>query len=215
MGEYETEVVAVLVADPALRRVIGRIGPPKIARHRDRFGALVRAIVYQQLSGKAAGTIHRRFVEACADGRRTGRGPRPEEILGTSPSALRSAGLSRQKIAYLKDLAGRTLNGRLPLDRLGRMDDEDVIRTLTEVKGIGRWTAEMFLIFSLGRPDVWPVDDLGLRKGVMKAYRLREIPSPRALVARGDRFRPYRSYATWYFWQSLAPREPVDPLNAK
>jgi 3-methyladenine DNA glycosylase/8-oxoguanine DNA glycosylase len=215
MDAKTSEGLRALASDPTLRRIIDRVGPPRIARHRDRFGALVRAIVYQQLSGKAAGTIHRRFVEACASGRRAGRGPRPEEILGTNLSALRSAGLSRQKIAYLKDLAGRTSDGRLPLERLGRMDDEEIIKTLTAVKGIGRWTAEMFLIFSLGRPDVWPVDDLGLRKGVTKAYRLMEMPSPRALTVRGERFRPYRSYATWYFWQSLAPGEPADPLNAK
>lgn len=212
MNEEPRDAIAVLRADPIMRRLVDRIGPARIARHRDRFGALVRAIVYQQLSGKAAGTIHRRFVEVCGNGGRSR--PGPEEILGASLSALRSAGLSRQKIAYLKDLSERTSDGRLPLARLGRMEDEEIIKTLTEVKGIGRWTAEMFLIFSLGRPDVWPVDDLGLRKGVMKAYRLREMPSPKILYSRGDRFRPYRSYATWYFWQSLAPGEPVDPLNA-
>ncbi|MEK6814774.1 MAG: DNA-3-methyladenine glycosylase [Nitrospirota bacterium] len=215
MDAKTSEGLRALASDPTLRKIIDRIGPPRIARHRDRFGALVRAIVYQQLSGKAAGTIHRRFVEACGNGRKTPREPEPEEILGTSLVALRSAGLSRQKIAYLQDLAGRTLDGRLPLDRLGRMSDDEIIKTLTEVKGIGRWTAEMFLIFSLGRPDVWPADDLGLRKAVQKAYRLREMPLPRALVARGERFRPFRSYATWYFWQSLAPGEPADPLNAK
>ena len=215
MAPQTSEILNVLASDPVMRRIVERIGPARIARHRDRFGALVRAIVYQQLSGKAAGTIHRRFVEACADGRRAGRGPRPEEILRTSLAALRSAGLSRQKSAYLKDLAGRTSDGRLPLARLGRMDDDAVIKTLTAVKGIGRWTAEMFLIFSLGRPDVWPADDLGLRKGVMKAYRLKNLPTPRETMSRGDRFRPHRSVATWYFWQSLAPDEPVDPLNAK
>lgn len=207
------EVVRVLRADPIMRRIVERVGPPRIARHRGRFEALVRAIVYQQLSGKAAGTIYRRVLLS-VNGNGPKRAPMPEEMLAAKPAVLRAAGLSRQKTAYLKDLSARVLDGRLPLARLGRMGDDEVIKRLTEVKGIGRWTAEMFLIFSLARSDVWPVDDLGLRKAVMKAYRLREMPSPWALAARGERFRPYRSYATWYFWQSLAPGEPVDPLNA-
>ncbi len=208
------QVTRALASDPVLGRLIARIGPPRIARHRDRFEALARSIVYQQLSGKAAGTIYGRFVQT-VNGVGPKRAPLPEDILAAKPAVLRAAGLSRQKTAYLKDLSARVLDGRLPLGRLGRMDDDEVIKRLTEVKGIGRWTAEMFLIFSLARPDVWPVDDLGLRKGVMKAYRMKNLPTPRETMSRGERFRPYRSVATWYFWQSLSPGEPVDPLNAK
>ena len=185
--------------DPVLARIIDGVGRCTWATERggSAFSSLVEAMLYQQITGKAAASIHRRLRGVL--GRRH---PRPQEILGASPRALRRAGLSRQKIAYMRDLAARAHDG-LPLRGLGRRPDEEVIEALCAVKGIGRWTAEMFLIFRLGRFDVLPVDDYGVRKAAQNAYGLKGLPDARWLKERGERWRPYRTVASWYLWRSL------------
>lgn len=154
--------------------------------------------MYQQLAGGAADAIRARFVKLYG-----GRFPAPARLLATPDGALRNAGLSGRKIEYMKDLASRVAGGRIDLAALSEMGDEEVVSQLSEVKGIGRWTAEMFLIFHLGRPDVLPVGDLGLRKAMQKTYSLRSLPPPEKMVKIAEPWRPYRSVATWYLWKSL------------
>ena len=192
-------------ADPKLARVIARVGPCRFAPRSEgtHFDALCRAIIYQQLSGKAAGTIHRRFEALYG-----GRPPAPGALLATRDEALREVGLSRQKASYLKDLAGRAASGELPVETLHELDDRAVIDTLIQVKGVGVWSAHMFLIFRLGRPDVLPVGDLGIRKAVQRAYRLRALPPPEKVAAIGAPWRPYATYAAWYLWRSLETETP-------
>jgi DNA-3-methyladenine glycosylase II len=185
-------------ADPVLRRIIERVGPYRLEREPNQFGALVESILYQQLALAAAAAIARRFRRLYG---KRGRLPRPEELRRTPARRLRAAGLSRQKIGYLRDLAGKASNGTLRLGRFGRVSDDEVIAQLIQVKGIGRWTAEMFLLFSLGRRDVLPVDDLGLRYAMKQAYRLRNLPSPARMQELAEAWRPYRSVATWYLWK--------------
>jgi DNA-3-methyladenine glycosylase II len=164
------------------------------------FDALAESIVYQQLSGKAAAKILGR-VRALY-GRRKYLDPRL--VLDTPDERLRAAGLSRSKVAALKDLAAKTLDGTVPSSRaLGKMSDEEIIGRLIAVRGIGRWTVEMLLLFDLGRPDVWPVDDYGVRKGFAKTFGKRKLPSPKQLKKLGEKWRPYRSVAAWYFWRAL------------
>jgi len=161
------------------------------------FAALVRAILSQQLSGKAAETIHGRVV-ALVDG--TG-GLTPTGLLAADSVALRAAGVSRPKIAYLRDLAERVADGRLDLEALDHRSDEDVIAAITAVKGLGRWSAEMFLIFRLNRPDVFPVGDLGIVKGVQKLLEMKRRPAPSTMLRAAEAWRPYRSVAAWYLWR--------------
>jgi len=164
------------------------------------FDALAESIAYQQLSGKAAATIFGR-VRALYPGRKY---LDPEKILATPDETLRAAGLSRNKIAALKDLAAKTIDGTVPAGRgLIRMSDDEIVTRLTTVRGIGRWTVEMLLLFDLGRPDVWPVDDYGVRKGFAKTFGKRKLPTPKQLMKLGDKWRPYRSVAAWYFWRAL------------
>ena len=191
--------------DPVLRDLMRTHGPCGLAarQHTNPFKALIRAIVGQQLSAKAAATIFSRFenlFEAF---------PTPSQVLAVPDDRLRAVGLSSQKLGYLRDLCSRIEAGQLPLDVFDRMDDESVVERLTQVKGIGRWTAEMFLIFRLQRPDVLPVGDLGIVKAVQRAYKLRKAPSPDRLTRIGEAWRPYRSVACWYLWASLnnAPTE--------
>ena len=168
------------------------------------FDALAESIAYQQLSGKAAATIF---------GRVRGLYPKtkwldPAKILATPDDALRSAGLSRAKTAAIKDLAAKTIDGTVPSGRaLLRMNDDEIIARLTQVRGIGRWTVEMLLLFDLGRPDVWPVDDYGVRKGFAKTFGRRKLPTPKQLIKSGEKWRPYRSVAAWYFWRALEAPE--------
>ena len=185
--------------DPILRDLMRAHGPCGLAarQHADPFKALIRAIVGQQLSTKAAATIFSRF-EALYPAF-----PAPAHVIATPDAALRGVGLSSQKLGYLRDLCERIESGALPLDALDRMDDEAVIETLTQVKGVGRWTAEMFLIFRLMRPDVLPVGDLGIVKAVQRAYKLRKAPNADRLTRIGEAWRPYRSVACWYLWASL------------
>jgi DNA-3-methyladenine glycosylase II len=185
------------VADARLAAIIRSVGAYEIKLRRDPFRSLVEAIIYQQLAGSAADAICGRFVKIY------GRFPRPAQLLATRDARLRTAGLSAKKIEYLKDLALRVSDGRLELGLLRKMPDEQVIEQLDQVKGIGRWTAEMFLIFCLGRTDVLPVGDLGLRKAMQKAYSLAELPSPESMRKIAQPWKPYCSVATWYLWKSL------------
>ncbi|HET9013575.1 MAG TPA: DNA-3-methyladenine glycosylase [Gemmatimonadaceae bacterium] len=186
--------------DPVLGEIIARVGspPPPPRRAGTHYDALVRAIVFQQLSGKAAATIHRRFRELYPDKR-----PRAPHVLATSDDALRSAGLSRQKIGYLRDLSARVVDRSLPLAHLGRLSDDAIIEHLIQVKGIGRWTVQMFLMFRLGRPDVLPELDLGIQNAVQRAYGLARRPSPKEVLRLGEKWRPHATTACWYLWRSL------------
>lgn len=197
--------------DPALAALIRRVGPCELGmRRRGRyFPALVEAILYQQLTAKAAGTILARFRALYASGL-GGRFPTPADVASTSAQRLRTAGLSSQKISYLHDLSGRLADGSFPLRRISAMDDGEVILRLTEIKGIGRWTAEMFLIFTLGRPDVFPATDLGIRKAVQRLYGHTALLPPRELAELAERWTPHRSVAAWYLWASVDGKE-ADP----
>ena len=162
------------------------------------FDALVRSIVYQQLSGKAAATIHGRVLTLVGDGAEA-----PQRIIATSHEALRNAGLSTAKAKYVRNLAEHVLDGSLPVDSLDELPDDEIIASLTQVKGIGRWSAQMFLMFRLGRPDVLPELDLGVQKGIQKAYRMRKMPTPKQVLRRGAKWAPYRTVASWYMWRIL------------
>lgn len=185
-------------ADPRLAALIERIGPCRIEFTPDPFTALTSSIVHQQLSMKAAATIGRRLRALCPRRRLS-----PGALARISDANLRGAGLSERKVSYLRDLCGQFDQGHLSAARLRRMTDDDVVQTVTQVRGIGRWTAEMLLLFCLKRPDVWPVDDLGLRKALQKLHAARR-PLARARLERaGELYRPFRSRATWYLWRSL------------
>lgn len=185
--------------DPVIRDLMRRYGECGLAQAQrtDPFRALLHAIIAQQLSTKAAATIEARFA-ALFDGR-----PTPAAIAAMPDERLRAVGISPQKLGYIRDLCARTLDNSLALDALDTLPDEDVIVALTSVKGIGRWTAEMFLMFRLHRPDVLPVGDLGIVKAVQRAYKLRLAPTPVRLTRLGENWRPYRSVACWYLWASL------------
>jgi DNA-3-methyladenine glycosylase II len=165
------------------------------------FEALAESIAYQQLSGKAAATIWGR-VRALYPKRKN---LDPKLVLKTPDDVLRGAGLSRSKVAALKDLAAKTLDGTVPKNgrALERMSDDEIIERLTQVRGIGRWTVEMLLLFDMGRLDVWPVNDYGVQKGFAKTFGKRKLPTPKQLMKHGEKFRPYRSVAAWYFWRAL------------
>jgi len=176
------------------------------------FGALAESIVYQQLSGKAAATIYGRLCALCANGRRA---PTPERILALSDAKLRSAGLSRGKALALRDLARRAHAGELPsLAAARRMPDEEIVERLVPVRGVGRWTVEMLLIFRLGRPDVLPADDYGVRKGFAVAFRRPELPSRDELLRRGARWSPYRTVASWYLWRAAERARTREPRTS-
>ena len=212
---YAGDAVAHLKrVDPILGGVIDRVGPYRIPRRPERFQALVRAIIFQQLAGRAAQTIYDRFVKQVG-GKRF---PTPALVLAASDEALRAAGLSRGKTAYIRDLAGHVRDRTLNFHRFPGMDDDAIITDLTRVRGIGRWTAEMFLMFNLHRPDVFPVDDLGVRNAVARLYAMSQPPPPKELREFGERWRPYRSVASWYLWQSMrlvTPGDSADGAAAK
>ena len=171
------------------------------------FDALAESIAYQQLSGKAAATIWKR-VRALYPRRKY---LDPQAVLATSDAKLRGAGLSRNKVAALKDLAAKTIDGTVPKAReMVRMSDEEIINRLITVRGIGRWTVEMLLLFDLGRPDVWPVADYGVQKGFAKTFGKRKLPTPKQLLKHGKKFAPYRSAAAWYFWRALDAPEKIN-----
>lgn len=191
--------------DPVMRRLVQEIGPFALAPNvgRSPFESLVRAIAYQQLHDRAAESILRRFT-ALFPGRRF---PKPDAVLAMNDRAIRRAGFARPKIAALRDLATKAMDGTVPSGRLIRqLDDEAIVQRLVVVRGIGRWTVEMLLIFQLGRPDVLPIDDFGVRKGFRMAYGLRTMPTPKAVLQYGERWKPYRTAAAWYLWR-VADRE--------
>lgn len=184
--------------DPEMRRLMDAVGPFEMKIVRDPFTALAYSIIHQQLAMKAAATIRGRVVALCAGGRIT-----PAALAAVDDAALLGAGLSRQKLGYLRDLSAHFAEGRLSAARLRRLDDEAVITAVTSVKGVGRWTAEMLLAFCLERPDVWPIDDLGLQRAAQRFVGARRPLTVRRLSMLGERWRPYRTVATWYLWRSL------------
>ncbi len=197
-------------ADPALAKIIDAVGPfrMELKASRSLFGALAEAIVYQQLSTKAAAAIYGR-VEALYP--RAADGFTPRHILKTPDERLRGCGLSRAKVLAMQDLARRVAGGELPtLEQAQALDDAALIERLVQVRGIGRWSAEMFLMFRLGRPDILPRDDYSLRKAYARAFRRRVMPSPQALERAGEKWRPYRTVASWYLWRTLETA-PVGP----
>jgi DNA-3-methyladenine glycosylase II len=204
--DYARARRALMRRDPVLGAAIKKIGACGLGarQQRDAFTALVRAIVGQQLSAKAAATIFERLLTLFPDGTLTGA----SAFTTVDDTALRGVGLSGQKLSYVRDLCARMTDGRLALDALVELPDEEVITRLTEVRGFGRWTAEMFLIFRLNRPDVLPVGDQGIVRAVQQLYRLRVPPDAKRLTSIGERWRPYRSVACWYLWQTLSPSPP-------
>jgi DNA-3-methyladenine glycosylase II len=199
---HDTSVQHLTSVDPVLAGVIARVGPCRLTPRAEgsHFDALVRSIIYQQLSGKAAATIHAR-VEAIFGG----RPPTAAELLETPDEALRAAGLSRQKLSYLKDLSAKVVSGAVTLDdtAIQTLSDDEIIDRLVQVKGIGRWTVHMFLLFRLGRADVLPELDLGVQNAIRRAYGLRKQPKPKDVRRIGARWTPHSSVASWYLWRSL------------
>ncbi len=185
-------------SDPVLAAIIQRVGPYVIQYREPAFETLVRSIVYQQLSGKVAAVILARLVSALPDGHIT-----PSAILSLTPEQMRALGLSTAKTAYIRDLAVRTQSGEVLFERISERTDEEVIEHLTQVKGIGVWTAHMFLMFALQRPNVLPTGDLGVRAAIRKAYGLEEMPTPKEVAAIAEKWHPYCSVASWYLWRSL------------
>jgi DNA-3-methyladenine glycosylase II len=201
-ADYQAARRHLMRTDPKLAAIIKRVGPCGLhaVAPKDPFEALCMSIASQQLSTKAAGTIFRRFCGLFpAD-----RGPSPERVMTLTDDEIRGVGFSRPKVGFIKDLAARVLDGRLDLPGLTNHPDHEVMRQLVGVKGIGRWTAEIFLMFRLGRPDILPADDLGLMNAVHRAYGLRKRPDAKRLRTMGETWRPYRSVASWYLWASLS-----------
>ena len=201
-ADYAAARRHLMRTDPKLAAIIKRVGPCQLhaVAPKDPFEALCLSIASQQLSTKAADTIFRRFGDLFPPDRR----PTPERVMTLSDDRIRGVGFSRPKVGFIKDLAAHVLDGRLDLPGLTRHPDDEVMRQLVAVKGIGRWTAEIFLMFRLGRPDILPADDLGLMNAVHRAYRLRKRPDAKRLRQIGEAWRPYRSVAAWYLWASLS-----------
>lgn len=211
---HATAIAHLSKADKKLAKLIGQCPPCGIRLNlmQNVFEALMESIVYQQLSGKAAATILNRvkalYFPPDTPTQKTRHGdalpfPTPEQLLATPDEVLRSAGLSGNKTKSVKDLAAKTIDGTVPdIATIQKMSDDEIINHLTQVRGIGRWTVEMILLFNLFRPDVWPVDDLGVRKGYMKLQGLDEMPKPKELMALGERYKPHRSVAAWYMWRA-------------
>ncbi|MBD6620780.1 DNA-3-methyladenine glycosylase 2 family protein [Komarekiella sp. 'clone 1'] len=203
--DYSVAIQTLKQSDPLLSEVIEIVGDCKlyeVQQSGDLLFSLSRSILYQQISGKAAASIHSRFLQLYA------QTPLPTalDILNTPDEVLRGAGISRPKILYLKDLAQKVIDGLPTLDELQAMDDESIIETLTPIKGIGRWTVQMLLMFRLHRLDVLPVDDLGIRAGIHRVYSLPELPNKKTVEHLGQMWKPYRSIACWYLWRSLEIR---------
>jgi DNA-3-methyladenine glycosylase II len=191
--------------DPALAAVIDRVGAYDAPRRADPYAALVRAILFQQLAGAAASAIQRKFFALYSS---DDRPPTPAEMLETSDEKFRSAGVSRQKAGYLRDLAAHVADERLNLTALPSLPDEEVIESITAVKGLGEWSAHMFLMFHLGRPDVLPIGDLGVRNGMRITYGLPATPTPKEALVIGAPWAPFRSVGSWYMWRATEPVAP-------
>ena len=207
---FSKAVQAIARRDRVMAKLIARHAPFNLPRpDSHHFAALAESILYQQLAGAAAGAIHRRFVALFDDALS------PDAVLKLHPRRLRTVGLSRAKVAAIRDLAAKIVDGSVRLQRIGRLDDDAIVSALSTVRGIGRWTAEMFLIFQLRRLDVWPIGDYGVRKGYALAYGLKQLPTPKELDALGERFRPYRTAAAWYCWRAVSDptlrTRPTDP----
>ena len=200
-ADYKAARRHLMRTDPKLAAIIKRVGPCGLhaVAPKDPFEALCMSIASQQLSTKAADTIFRRFCDLFPPDRR----PSPDRVMTLTDDEIRGVGFSRPKVGFIQDLAARVLDGRLDLPGLTKHPDEEVMRQLVGVKGIGRWTAEIFLMFRLGRPDILPADDLGLMNAVHRAYGLRKRPDAKRLRKMGETWRPYRSVASWYLWASL------------
>lgn len=188
-------------ADPVLAAIIERVGPYRMQYSPPTFHNLARSIVYQQLSGKAAATIFGRLVAAASEPLR------PETVLAIPPAEMRTLGLSTQKAAYVRDLAARTAAGEVVFEKLRRLSDQRVLAQLTQVKGIGVWTVQMFLMFAMRRPNVLPTGDLGIRNAIKRAYKLKEVPGPAAIEKIARPWHPYCSVASWYLWRSLESKD--------
>jgi DNA-3-methyladenine glycosylase II len=212
--EYARARRLLIRRDPILAPIIRRFHDRRLidAPAVDPFSALVRTIVGQQLSTKAAATIHRRLLELLPDGIAT-----PEALDALTDAQLRQVGMSRQKSSYVRDLSAKAASGELHLDRLAEMTDDQVIEALTKVKGLGRWSAEMFLMFRLRRPDVLPVDDLGIVNAIHRLYKLRKRPDAKRIRRLGEAWRPYRTVACWYLWRSLenTPLDTPKPVGLR
>jgi len=214
MTDHSPEIRHLSEIDPVMKRLIGEVGPYGLTcrPRRSPFESLARAIAYQQLHDKAAESILRRFI-ALFPGRRF---PSPAEVLAAPPDAIRGAGFSHAKIAALRDLAAKAIDGTVPTSRvIRRLDDEAIVERLIDVRGIGRWSVEMLLIFQLGRPDVLPVDDFGVRNGFRIAYRRRAMPTPKELLRYGERWRPYRTAAAWYLWRATERGKAARPAKTR
>ena len=188
--------------DPVLAKLIQQVGPIrlKLDQARTPYQALFKAVVYQQLNGKAAATILGRVLALYP----RKKFPKPEDVLQTSAELLRGAGLSRNKLAAIQDIAAKALDGTIPGSRaIAKLPDEEIIERLTSIRGVGRWTVEMLLIFKLGRPDILPATDYGVRKGFALTYRRKELPSPKELLEFGEKWAPHRTSAAWYLWRAL------------
>lgn len=212
--DWTAAVDHLRAADPVMAGVIGAVGPCTLRRRRDHFVVLCQAVFSQQLSVAGAATLFGRFRDHFPS-----RRPTPERVIEflttADPATIRLCGLSRQKHAYVLDVARHFRDGLLPTSRFGRMSDEQIIESLTQIKGIGQWTAEMFLIFVLNRTDVLPVDDLGLQKGVARAYGLHKLPTSAELRQIGRAWEPYRSVATWYLWRLPATAAGADAVASR
>jgi len=184
-------------SDPVLRTIIERVGPCRIEYGPPEFHSLAEAIIYQQLNGKAAVTIFNRFADLA------GKPLTPEGIVKLTDQQMRSVGLSKQKTSYLRDMAERAMNGQLDFSKLHQHSDEEVIKHLTQVKGVGVWTAQMFLMFTLKRPNVLPTGDFGVQMAIKKHYKKRKMPKPALMEKIAKPWEPYRSIACWYLWKSL------------
>jgi len=198
------DAVKFLKNDPNLSKIINQVGEFKIKKTRNRFQSLIEAIITQQLSGSAANSIIKKFRIIYGL-----KFPQPIDIIRTNDSKLRKSGLSRMKISYIKELSKKIETKKIKLKTISKLDNEEIISELTQVRGIGRWTSEMFLIFSLGRQDVLPVGDLGLRKAIQHLFSLPEIPSESKIEELAERWKPYRTAATWYLWKSLQKFETI------
>ncbi|MCS6296308.1 MAG: DNA-3-methyladenine glycosylase 2 family protein [Nitrospira sp.] len=210
MSGSPPEIAHLCRIDPVMKGLIGQVGPYALPPppRRTPFESLVRAIAYQQLHEKAAESILKRFIALCP-GRRF---PQPTDVLALAPESIREAGFSRAKIAALQDLATKAIDGTLPTAAvIRRLEDDAIVERLVAVRGIGRWTVEMLLIFQLGRPDVLPVDDFGVRNGFRIAYKRQAMPTPQELLRYGERWRPYRTAAAWYLWRAVDQRKPCAP----
>jgi DNA-3-methyladenine glycosylase II len=200
-SEKTEAVLHLAAADKKLAALIERVGPCRLEARVDHsiFESLLRSIVYQQLAGKAAAAILNRVRGVFTDNGY----PSPQQIVAAPDELLRSAGLSRNKAAAVRDLAAKTLEGVVPtVEQAHALSDRELVERLVTIRGIGVWTVEMLLIFGLGRPDVLPTTDYGVRKGIARTYRLRELPTPAQVLRRGEKWRPYRSVASWYLWRA-------------